>query len=145
MTSCDTNILFPACDASSPKHAAARIFLQDCRQRQDFCLCEQVLLELYCLLRNPTVCRNPLSGSDAVSIIQGFRSNPNWRVIDVVLDSDIMQKVWTYASDDAFAYRRVFDARLAATLRHHGVTQFATCNEKDFAGFGFDRVWNPIV
>ena len=145
MTSCDTNILFPACDASSSQHAAARGFLDTCRDRQDFCLCEQALLELYCLLRNPTVCRNPLSGSEAVNMIQAFRSNPAWRVLDVVLDSEIMQNVWRHASDDTFAYRRVFDARLAETLRHHGVTDFATCNQKDFTGFGFDRVWNPIA
>lgn len=78
-------------------------------------------------------------------MIQAFRSNPAWRVLDVVLDSEIMQNVWRHASDDTFAYRRVFDARLAETLRHHGVTDFATCNQKDFTGFGFDRVWNPIA
>ncbi|MDP6629380.1 MAG: PIN domain-containing protein [Kiritimatiellia bacterium] len=145
MTSCDTNILFPACDASSPQHASARAFLDGHRQSGDFCLCEQVLLELYCLLRNPTVCRNPLPGSDAVGIIQSFRSNPAWRVVDVVLAGEIMQKVWQHASADTFAYRRVLDARLAETLRHHGITEFATCNAKDFAGFGFDRIWNPLV
>jgi predicted nucleic acid-binding protein len=37
------------------------------------------------------------------------------------------------------------DARLALTLRHHGVTEFATSNVKDFEGFGFNRVWNPLV
>ncbi|HVV01763.1 MAG TPA: glycosyl hydrolase family 65 protein [Verrucomicrobiae bacterium] len=30
-------------------------------------------------------------------------------------------------------------------LRHHGVTEFATTNEKGFAGFGFARVWNPLA
>ena len=39
----------------------------------------------------------------------------------------------------------VFDARLALTLRHHGVTDFATRNEAHFAGFGFARVWNPLA
>ena len=38
----------------------------------------------------------------------------------------------------------VFDARLALTLRHHGVTAFATANEKDFQEFGFERLWNPL-
>ena len=144
MISCDTNILFPACDRSASQHDSARAFLDEYRQRGDFCLCEQVFLELYCLLRNPTVCRRPLAGPDAVAMIQTFRSNPDWRVVDVVLNSEIMKRVWAHAAGDAFAYRRVFDARLAETLRHHGVTQFATCNEKDFAGFGFERVWNPL-
>ena len=144
MTSCDTNILFPACDISVPQHSSARTFLAEYSQRADFCVCEQVLLELYCLLRNPTVCRNPLSGPDAVAMIQTFRSNPAWRVVDVVMGSDIMEQVWTHAAGAEFAYRRVFDARLAVTLRHHGVTELATCNWKDFSSFGFERVWNPL-
>lgn len=36
-------------------------------------------------------------------------------------------------------------ARLALTLRHHGVTEFVTANVKDFEGFGFTRVWNPLA
>lgn len=145
MISCDTNILFPACDTSAAAHLAARDFLREQSARDDFCLCEQVLLELYCLLRNPTVCKHPLSGSEAVSIIQGYRSNPLWRIVDVVLNSRIMARVWECAANDTFAYRRVFDARLAITLQHHGVTEFATCNEKDFSSFGFSRVWNPLA
>jgi hypothetical protein len=30
------------------------------------------------------------------------------------------------------------------TLRRQGVTDFATANVKDFKGFGFRRVWNPL-
>lgn len=144
MISCDTNILFPACDSTSLHHNAASAFLTEHAERDDFCLCEQVLMELYCLLRNPTVCRRPLSGRQAVETIHGFRSNPRWLVVDVVADSDIMEQVWSNAGERAFAYRRIFDARLAAILRHHGVTQFATRNQKDFVASGFDRVWNPF-
>lgn len=145
MTSCDTNILFFACDSTSSHHEAARGFLLAYGERDNFCLCEQVLLELYCLLRNPTVCRRPLSGKQAVDVIQGYRSNSSWSVVDVALGGEIMKQVWKHAAGSAFAYRRIFDARLADTLRHHGVTRFATRNEKDFAAFGFDTVWNPLV
>jgi predicted nucleic acid-binding protein len=55
-----------------------------------------------------------------------------------------MAEVWRQAAARSFAIRRIIDARLALTLRHHGVTEFATSNEKDFAGFGFARVWNPL-
>jgi hypothetical protein len=27
----------------------------------------------------------------------------------------------------------------------HGVTEFAASNAKDFQGFGFTRVWNPLA
>jgi toxin-antitoxin system PIN domain toxin len=144
MISCDTNILFPACDATSVQHQAARAFLENYRNDDQFCLCEQVLMELYVLLRNPTVCRNPLSAPDATSVIQAFRSNPRWRIVDVVLDKSIPEMIWREAGQDGFAYRRIFDVRLAATLRHHGVTHFATRNGKDFAKLGFARVWDPF-
>ena len=144
MISCDTNILFPACDTTAPDHDAARTFLNEHAERSDFCLCEQVLVELYCLLRNPTVCRRPLSAAKAVQVIQGFRSNPNWAVVDVVLDSGIMEHTWAHAAKPNFAYRNIFDARLAATLKHHGVSEFATRNQKDFRVFGFSRVWDPL-
>jgi hypothetical protein len=30
-------------------------------------------------------------------------------------------------------------------LRHVGVTRMATANVKDFQGWGFQQVWNPLV
>lgn len=145
MTSCDTNILFPACKAGSPQREAARAFLADHEKRSDFCICEQVLLELYSLLRNPTVCERPLPSAEAVRVVHRYRSNPNWPVVDIVLGSEIMDVVWEHASEPRFPYGRIYDARLAATLRHHGVTHFATSNERDFLDFGFEHVWNPLA
>ncbi len=144
MISCDTNILFPACDAESPFHHKARSFLQEYAARDDFCLCEQVLMELYCLLRNPTVCSEPMSANDAVGVIECFRSNPRWRLVDMVQGRGIMKKVWAAASGQDYAYRRIFDTRLAFVLRHHGVDSFATRNLVDFSGAGFKRVWDPL-
>lgn len=145
MISCDTNILFPACDRTAVHHQAACTFLERYRQDDQFCLCEQVLMELYVLLRNPAVCRKPLSASAAASVIKTFRSNPRWRIVDVVLDKSIPEMVWREAGKDGFAYRRIFDVRLAATLLHHGVVEFATRNTKDFTGLGFAKVWDPLT
>jgi toxin-antitoxin system PIN domain toxin len=145
VTSCDTNILFPAFDRQSVLHDRARHFLASQSGRADFCLCEQVLMELYCLLRNPTVCREPLSADVAAGLIQGLRSNPVWRIVDVVPGQGIMDRVWQQAAAPGFACRRLFDARLAAVLKHHGVSEFATRNSRDFQGLGFTRVWDPLV
>jgi hypothetical protein len=49
------------------------------------------------------------------------------------------------AAKSGFAFRRIIDIRLARTLLHHGVTEFATANVKDFARVGFERVWNPLT
>ena len=145
MISCDTNILFPACDSTSPYYEKAHAFLVEYSERDDFCLCEQVLMELYCLLRNPVVCKRPLSSSVAVSVIQGFRSNPKWSIVDVVNSSNIMKQVWGHAARRNFAYRTIFDVRLAVTLQHNGVTKLATRNKKDFASLGFELIWDPFT
>ena len=55
-----------------------------------------------------------------------------------------MDKVWAIARRPNIARRAVFDARIALTLRHHGVTEFATRNTQDFEGLGFTRLINPI-
>jgi len=34
-------------------------------------------------------------------------------------------------------FRQIIDARIALTLRHYGVTRFATANVKNFKNFGF--------
>jgi AbrB family looped-hinge helix DNA binding protein len=58
--------------------------------------------------------------------------------------SSIGDEIWRVAATPDFARRRVFDARLALTFRHYGVTEFATANVKDFQDFDFERVWNPL-
>jgi uncharacterized protein len=146
MMSCDTNVLYAALDSSSTWHAAAVSFLDRVRDSDQFGLCELVLVELYVLLRNPTVTRKPLSGADAELIIRRFRSHPRWLLLDYPgAPSDVTSKLWALAARADFPYRRIFDARLGLTLRYHGVTEFATGNLRDFQGFGFARVWNPLA
>jgi toxin-antitoxin system PIN domain toxin len=145
MISCDTNILYAACNQDAVNHAAARHFLAEYAGVADFVLCEQVLMELYVLLRNSTVSKSPLSAPAAVALIQRFRENPFWRIVDVPLDRACMQRVWQTASDKGFAFRRIFDMRLAEMLIHHGVDTFATRNTRDFAGCGFKHLFDPCA
>jgi hypothetical protein len=60
-------------------------------------------------------------------------------------NAEVMGAVWQDAAMTGFARRRIIDVRLARTLLAHGVTEFATVNERDFQGLGFVRVWNPLV
>lgn len=55
----------------------------------------------------------------------------------------IMDALWQEAARPDLGRRRVFDVRLALTLRHHDVTDLATANVGHFGGFGFTRVWDP--
>ena len=143
MTVCDTNILFPALEASHADHPSARAFLESKVGDPDFALCELVLMEVYTLLRNPLICTKPLGAKEAVRKIDNLRHNPAWLCLDYP-GAGLMDEVWHHAGTSAAA-RRIYDIRLAVTLRHFRVTHFATANAKPFQGFGFDRVWNPLA
>ena len=107
----------------------------------EFAICELVLIELYVLLRNPNVLESPMSNCDAVSCVNGFRSNPHWAVIDY--PGDLMSEIWQRVGSGEENRRHIFDLRLAFTLRHHGIRQFATRNVRDFK-FPFLEIVNPI-
>jgi toxin-antitoxin system PIN domain toxin len=140
--SIDTNILMYAQNADCAEHHPALTFVTECGESDDVAICELALVELYVLLRNPAVVSSPLSAQDAVEVCGTYRRNPRWRLIE---NAPVMDDVWTVAGTRDFARRRIIDARLAMTLRHHGVTQLATANTGDFDGFGFELVFNPLV
>jgi len=141
MLSFDTNLLVYAANLDAPEYPAARRFLDSLARREDVAVCELMLVEVYLKLRNPRILANPYSGADAVAFCQALRSHPRWMLME---SAPVMNQIWPQASHKNFAIRRIIDARLALTLRHYGVTEFATANTKDFAGFGFTKVWNPL-
>ncbi len=141
MLSIDTNILLYAQNGDCPEVARAAGFLSDCASRSDVVLCELVLVELYILLRNPAVVSRPLGARAAAFVCQAYRRHPRWRLVE---NAPVMEQVWGWAAGESFARRRIIDARLARTLQHHGVTDLATVNTRDFSGLGFKRVWNPL-
>ena len=144
MISCDTNILFAATNPDDANHEAAYDFLLTHGENTDFVVAEQVLVELYGLLRNPAILKRPLSAGEAVQAIRAYRSNPYWSVVDVPQDGRVMREVWNRAAVPGFARRRIHDLRLAFTLFYSGVTDFYTRNVKDFADVGFSRLENPL-
>lgn len=142
MISFDTNLAVYAANTSSPHHRAAREFLQSLATRKDVAVCELMLVELYLKLRNGKIFPRPLTGVQAAAICQTYRSNRLWSLIE---SAPVMESVWKRSAEADFAFRRIIDLRLAETLLHHGVTEFATSNEKDFHDFGFQRVWSPVA
>jgi uncharacterized protein len=146
MISFDTNLLLYSLNKDCSEHDAARVFFKSLpTSAGEVAICELVLIELYVLLRNPAVIKQPLSAGDAASLVQTFRQHPAWSIIDYPgANSSVMDEVWRMAAQPNLGRRVVFDARLAFTLRHHGVTEFATRNESHFASFGFERVFNPL-
>ena len=146
MISFDTNLLLYSLNQDCPEYVPARTFFNSLPATPGaVAVCELVLVELYVLLRNLAVLPKPLSASEAAGIIQTFRRHPHWTLLDSIGDSGVMEEVWKIAAQPDIGRRVIFDARLALTLKHHGVTEFATRNETHFSGFGFDRVWNPLA
>jgi toxin-antitoxin system PIN domain toxin len=142
MLSFDTNIAVHAANTASPLHDQAREFIASIATRRDMAICELVLVELYLKLRNDKIFARPLTAPQATAICQTYRNNQAWLLID---SAPIMSDVWGQAGKKNFAVRRIIDVRLAQTLRHHGVTEFATTNKKDFVEQGFLKVWNPLA
>ena len=144
MISIDTNIFFYALNPKSTHHIPARQFIQEVvsdREKQ-VVITDYVLAELYNLLRNPAVMSNPLGSEEAVEVVTAYSKIPNVKRVE---NAPVMNEVWKLAATKNFARRRLFDVRLALTLQHHGVTEFATANVKDFQKLGFNKVWNPLV
>ena len=141
MISFDTNLAVYAANSAMLQHTAARQFLESVAQENGVVICELMLVEFYLKLRNSKIFPRPLGAREAAVCCDRFRSNANWSVVE---SAPVMEQVWKLAARKDFAFRRIIDARLALTLRHHGVSEFATTNVKDFKGFGFTRVWNPL-
>ncbi len=146
MLSVDTNILLHAFNENSPAHEAAYGWLTSIQHDQDVAISEFILAELYGLLRNPAVLQHPLDAEDAVEVIQTYRRHPCWRLIGFTVESrPLHDALWQKARRKDFAFRRLYDARSALTMHAQGVTDFATVNVKDYEGFGFRKVWNPLA
>ncbi len=140
MLSVDTNLLLYSLNADCAEFERARDFVRSIGD-QEIAICELVLVELYLLLRNPAVVAQPCSAPQAAAVCQTFRGNRKWRLVEC---APVMRHVWSMAKDATFARRRIIDARLAMTLLHHGVTDLATRNTRDFESFGFDHLINPL-
>ena len=114
----------------------------ECNNRSDAVVRELVLVELYVLLRNPSVFKKPLSSTRAAEICKAYRQNPKWWLVE---NAPVMESVWEKVNRPGFPRRRIFDIRLALTLKHHGVTALATGNIKDFQDLGLHRVWEAVA
>ncbi len=140
--SADTNLFLYAANPDSPHYNAARqFFAGDPAGNKRFLLCGLVLVEIYMQLRNPSVFRKPRTAGEAAEFCETLRRNPAWEFGDY--EPDVSKPLWEWAAKTTAGFRHIIDARLALTLRHHGVTHFATANVAHFEEFGFESVWNP--
>ncbi|NLT71060.1 MAG: VapC toxin family PIN domain ribonuclease, partial [Verrucomicrobiaceae bacterium] len=119
-----------------------RFFEEEAVGKERFLLCGLVLVELYMQLRNPAVFKKPKTAREAAAFRDALHSNPAWEFGDY--EPDVAKPLWNWAAKTKTGFRHIIDARLAFTLRYHGVTHFATANAKHFERFGFEKVWSPM-
>jgi len=145
MLSIDTNLLFYALANDRSEHVATLKWITPLHESDDVVISEFMLTELYTLLRNPVVMKNFLTAEQAVAVIETYRAHPRWRVAGFPReDRALHDAMWKIAARHSFAYRRIYDVRLALTLQAQGVTRFATRNKADFTGLGFAQVFDPL-
>lgn len=141
MMSFDTNLVVHAANSDSACHETAREFLQATGQQRNVVVCELMIVEVFLKLCNGRIFHKPMSPRQAGEYCESLRTNQNWLLVD---GASVMNEVWPWTRHRNFAFRRIIDIRLGLTLLHHGVTEFATTNTKDFRGIGFAKVWNPL-
>ncbi len=123
--SADTNLFLYAANPDSPHHETARRFFEkEASGSPRFLLCGLVLVEIYMQLRNPAVFKKPKPAREAAAFCHALLANPAWEHADY--DPEIAKPLWKWAATTSTGFRHIIDARLAFTLRHHGVTHFAT-------------------
>lgn len=144
MNSIDTNLLFYAANRDCNEYALCREFVNRAlREGESWIVADQVLFELYRLLRNPAVLEKPLTGEQAAGAISWYREKSRW--LRCAWEPSMMADLESLWSRNDFPATRSFDAILAVTLKSHGVQRFYTHNVKDFKDFGFFEVLDPLL
>lgn len=145
MNSGDTNLLLYAMNRGCAEHAVAKAWLDAAlAEPREWIFSDQVLFELYRLLRHPKVMAKPLTAAAAVEQIGWFREETGFLHCgyDEARWAGVLRAVKAQGERSGLL---VHDAVLAETLRAQGVTRFYTRNVTDFEGFGFFEVVNPLA
>lgn len=143
MKSLDTNILVYALNADCREFKTAAAALQIALDSpQDWIIADQVYLELYKALRNPRIFGKPYGAEEAFSKIRILRGECGMR--HCCYGDHVWDRLADRIQSPEFPYQRTHDAVLAETLLKAGVQTLYTRNTKDFEGYDFASLVNPI-
>ena len=139
----DTNILLYASDSGSPHHKKARVFLEECMQKEElFCLGWPTVMGYLRIATHPSIFGQPLTPDEAMANIGMLLSLPHIRFLSEEEGFwDIYREM---TAEVPTRGNLVPDAHLAAILRQHGVKKLYT-HDRDFLKFAFLDVRDPIV
>lgn len=143
MKSLDTNILVYALNADCREYQRAAASLQAALDNpQDWIIADQVYIELYKALRNPRIFGKPYGAEEAFARVQTLRDECGFR--RCCYGDAVWDQLAARIQRTDFPYQRTHDAVLAETLLKAGVQILCTRNIKDFEGYGFATLVNPI-
>lgn len=138
----DVNLLLHAVDASSPRHASARAWLEaQLSGVETFAFPVAVLLAFVRLSTQPRIFSSPFAPGEAFDIVQGWLAQPNATMVvpgnrHLLLVRELLEPLGT-------AGNLVSDAHLAALAIEHGAELCSA--DTDFARFARLRWSNPLA
>jgi len=133
-----------AANSAAVEHPQARAFVDRLEaEGAEVVLCELMLVEFYNLLRNPAIFARPATAAAAAAPSIPTASIPAGDSWIIRPDARLAEPLWRAAASPSFP-GAASTTPASPSPAHHGVTEFATANVKDFEGFGFTRVWNPL-
>jgi len=138
----DANILLYAYDRSSPRHDAARTWLEAALSAEEPVGLPLVTLVAFLrIVTNPAVFRRPLSPSRAIEIVESWLARQN---VSTVHPSE---RHWSILAEVAARGQArgalLVDAHLAALAIERGATLATT--DRDFARFAGLRFRDPLA
>src|SRR5712691_10943013 len=125
----DTNVLLRLLQRSDPHHQALRT-LRQCGEQ--LCFTPQNLVEFWCVCTRPTT----VNGFGLTVAETDRRARVIERLLTLLPDSPAMHAEWRrLVVTHAVSGVQVYDARLVAAMRVHGVTNLLTLNIDDFTRY----------
>lgn len=138
----DANLLLYAVDESSPHHDVAKPWLEErLSESETFAFAWAVLLAFIRLVTNPRVFERPLSGPEALDLVDSWLSQPNATVLHPTdRHSHLLRELLAPLGT---AGNLTSDAHLAALAIEHGAELCS--GDADFGRFAGVQWTNPLT
>lgn len=138
----DANLLLHAVDEGSPHHEVAKPWLEEqLSESETFAFAWAVLLAFIRLVTNPRVFARPLSGPEALDLVDSWLAQPNAAVLHPTdRHSQLLRELLAPLGT---AGNLTSDAHLAALAIEHGAELCS--GDADFARFAGLQWTNPLT
>lgn len=146
MYALDTNLLVYAHNLRSPFHAQAKTFIETVINERDnsgnlnVCIPAQALIEFLNVITWAKL-ESPLALPEAIALVRQYINTG----VQIIQPQASQLQTVLELLENSTTRKKIFDTALAATLKDNGVQGLYTVNVRDFEGFPFLVVINPLV